>query len=139
MMNEDKYYDRREKNITYLVNGMQVVLDACLEMEKKLANVQFFLGKLAFSFRWEVIRSLQTFKQHHSSKHKSLTFGATQCTTVVDQIEKSSEKEKAIKNQETFQIKVKKCSLTPLFYFHLTFLVVLKRQFGNQIGFLKAF
>ena len=33
MMNEDKYYDRREKNIMYLVNGMQVVLDACLEME----------------------------------------------------------------------------------------------------------
>ena len=67
MMNEDKYYDRREKNIMYLVNGMQVVLDACLEMEKKLANVQFFLGKLALCFGWEVARSLQTFKQHHSS------------------------------------------------------------------------
>ena len=55
MMNEDMMTE--EKNY-YLVNGMQVVLDACLEMEKKLANVQFFLGKLAFSFRWEVIRSL---------------------------------------------------------------------------------
>ena len=30
----------------YLVNGMQVVLNASLEMEKKLANVQFFRGKL---------------------------------------------------------------------------------------------
>lgn len=64
MMNEDMMTE--EKNY-YLVNGMQVVLDACLEMEKKLANVQFFLGKLALCFGWEVVRSLQTFKQHHSS------------------------------------------------------------------------
>ena len=52
MMNEDMMTE--EKNY-YLVNGMQVVLDACLEMEKKLANVQFFLGKLALCFGWEVV------------------------------------------------------------------------------------
>ena len=43
MMNEDMMTE--EKNY-YLVNGMQVVLNASLEMEKKLANVQFFSGKL---------------------------------------------------------------------------------------------